>query len=408
MSIDTAAKDLANELLRQRYVEVLCHHDADGIAAGSIMAMALYRASIPFRLRITHRLSENDLPKTKPLLLCDLGSGLAELPEDTMVIDHHLSFFEGPYHVNPRLDGIDGDKDLSAAGAAYLVANALGDNRDLAGLILLGIIGDNQTLTGKNQEIYREALGNGIISKKRGFTLPGRNPAEQIELATKPFLNGLSGSEEESKNLIQQVSSGDTLQTDLLCSLLVLQASEICQTETLSSIWGDVWVLEREVVEHAQDMAFVVDSCGKAGAGSTAVSLCLRSSKLTEKAFDVARSHRKALIHEMNQFLTIPSSDATTPVLCSNQHLASDLADTIFYNIPLSFPVIVAVKKEDGSCSCSIRSNPKKGINLGEVVHDITQEFGGHGGGHQSRAGATFACEHLDKFVSGIAEVCGS
>jgi len=71
------------------------------------------------------------------------------------------------YHVNPRYDGIDGDTDLCAAGTAYLVANALGDNRDLAGLTLLGVIGDGQTLTGKNQDIYLGALGTGS-SVKRG------------------------------------------------------------------------------------------------------------------------------------------------------------------------------------------------------------------------------------------------
>jgi single-stranded DNA-specific DHH superfamily exonuclease len=168
MSIQTAANDLAHELARQESVEILCHHDADGIAAGSIMAMALYRSGIPFRLRITHRLSEENLPKHRPLLLCDLGAGLAGLPEDTMVIDHHLPLFEGPYHVNPRHEGLDGDTELCAAGTAFLVANALGDNRDLAGLPLLGIIGDGQQMIGKNQEIYREALANGIIRKKRG------------------------------------------------------------------------------------------------------------------------------------------------------------------------------------------------------------------------------------------------
>jgi len=61
--------------------------------------------------------------------------------------------------VNPRLDGIDAERELSAAGAAYLVANELGDNRDLAGLVMLGIIGDGQDLAGKNLEIFNEAMG---------------------------------------------------------------------------------------------------------------------------------------------------------------------------------------------------------------------------------------------------------
>ncbi|HOJ96481.1 MAG TPA: DHHA1 domain-containing protein [Methanospirillum sp.] len=408
MSIETAAKDLAYELSRQSSVDILCHHDADGIAAGSIMAMALYRAGIPFRLRITHRLSEDNLPKTRPLLLCDLGAGIAGLPEDTMVIDHHLPLFEGSHHVNPRLDGIDGDKELCAAGTAYLVANELGDNRDLAGLPLLGIIGDEQTLTGRNQEIYLDALANGIISKKRGITLPGRTPAEQIELAAEPFLQGISGSQEESLRIIHASTTGDTLQIDILCSLLVLHAAEICRPEAMDSLWGDIWVLEREVIENAHNMAFVVDSCGKAGHGSIAVSLCLRSSGLIEKAYEIARAHRLSLIQEMNRVLTKPPDKHMGPIMCSDMHLVSDLADIVFKNIPYRSPVIVAVQKNDGTCSCSVRTDGNNGRFAGEIVHQLACEYGGYGGGHQNRAGATISCENLNKFSQGIVEAFSS
>ncbi|PWR75180.1 DHHA1 domain-containing protein [Methanospirillum stamsii] len=408
MSIDTAAKDLASELLRQEYVEVLCHHDADGIAAGTIMATALYRARIPFRLRITNRLTEENVPALKPLLLCDLGAGLSGLPEDTMVIDHHVPFFEGPYHVNPRLDGIDGDLELSAAGAAYLVANALGDNRDLAGLVLLGIIGDGQKVTGKNQDIYFEALANGITTKKRGMILPGRTYKEQVMLSTEPFFKGISGSEEESDNLISMASDGEELSMDTLCSLLVIHASEICRPEVLHNLWGDVWHLEREVVENAHDLAFIVDACGKAGEGSVAASLCLRSPQKIDLAYETARNHRLELIREMNQYFTLPQTHEVTPVFCSKKSLSSDLADVIHRNIPGYLPVIVAFRNDDGTCSCSIRTRQKTGAFLGDVVHELAGECGGSGGGHQYRAGATISCDRLDAFVSGIAEVCNT
>lgn len=406
MSIDTAAKDLADELSHQDYVEVLCHHDADGIAAGTIMATALFRAHIPFRLRVTHRLSEQNLPSSKPLLLCDLGSGLSDLPEETMVIDHHIPFFEGPYHVNPRLDRIDGDTDLSAAGAAYLVANALGDNRDLAGLVLVGVIGDGQTITGKNQDIYLDALVNGIITKKRGLILPGRSPGEQVLLATEPFLAGVSGDLNSSEELVSQARDETGLSYDILCSLLVFHASGLCRPTALQNFWGDVWVLEREIMEKAHDLAFVVDACGKSGAGGTAVSLCLRSSPIADNAFEIAKNHRMALINEMNQYLTLPHSDEIAPVFCSDQTLASDLADTIIRNISSNLPVIVTVRNSDGTCTCSVRTEPGKGKNIGEMVYTQAHECGGTGGGHFNRAGAVISCEHLNKFISGISEEC--
>ena len=183
MSIESAAKDLATELVRHEQVEIICHHDADGIAAGAIMSIALYRARIPFRLRTVSRLQAETLPSGRETLLCDLGSGIADLPEETMVIDHHLPVFSGPNHVNPRLSGIDGDTSLSGAGAAYLVANAIGDNRDLAGLVLTGIIGDGQQLIGKNHEIFLEGIGNGADTEGRFYPFFG-TPSESFQFSS--------------------------------------------------------------------------------------------------------------------------------------------------------------------------------------------------------------------------------
>ncbi|HNS83356.1 MAG TPA: phosphoesterase, partial [Methanolinea sp.] len=57
MSLDEAAQRLAEHLGRQEFVEVYAHHDADGIAAGSILCMALLRRGIHFRLRVLARVS---------------------------------------------------------------------------------------------------------------------------------------------------------------------------------------------------------------------------------------------------------------------------------------------------------------------------------------------------------------
>lgn len=408
MTIDTAAKDLADEILRQESVDVLCHHDADGIAAGSIMGTALFRAGIPFRLRITDHISDNIYPKTQRLLLCDLGSGIDTLPDGTMVIDHHIPLFEGSFHVNPRLEGIDGDTDLSSAGTAYMVANHLGDNRDLAGLILLGIIGDGQTLTGKNLEIYHEALANGIIQKGRGIKLPGRTIQEKIALATEPFIPGISGSMEKSQNLVENTDFSDEGPYDLLLSLMIIDSAEICRPEVILGLWGDIWQLDREVIEDALSMAYVIDSCGKSGFGSLATSLCLRSSTEVNSAYELAYNHRIALIEEMNRFLASPLSEAAHIFMCNNLHVTSDLADVIQRNLPGELPVIITALRGDGRCSCSVRANIQNGKKLGEIVHDLAVECGGSGGGHQRRAGAIIDCEQINRFVAGISEVCGA
>ena len=226
MSLETAAGTVAEQMQRQEFVEVYAHHDADGIAAASILCHAMLRAGIRFRLRIRKEITLPDLGGDAAYLLCDLGAGVEGLPRDVMVVDHHLPLSEGEFHVNPRLAGIDGDRELSAAGAAYYVAQELGDNRDLAGLVIPGIIGDGQQMAGKNLEIFNEGIANGIIAPDRGITLPGRDMTERWYMAISPYLDGISGAEERITALLDQSrdpSQGDNgFRLDTLLSQVVL------------------------------------------------------------------------------------------------------------------------------------------------------------------------------------------
>ena len=180
MSLNTAAETVAEQISRQEFIEVFAHYDADGIAAASILCHAMLRSGIRFRLRVRQEITVKDLTGDDSYLLCDLGAGIKDLPHDAIVVDHHLPAFEGEFHANPRLASIDGDRELSAAGTAYLVAQKMGDNRDLAGLVIPGILGDGQEMTGKNLEIFNEAITNGIIVPDRGLTLPGRDMTERF------------------------------------------------------------------------------------------------------------------------------------------------------------------------------------------------------------------------------------
>jgi len=84
MILAEAAARLAGHLARQDFVEVYAHHDADGIAAGAIVCVALLRRGIRFRLRVVSHISRESLSSDTPILLCDLGSGIADLPREIM------------------------------------------------------------------------------------------------------------------------------------------------------------------------------------------------------------------------------------------------------------------------------------------------------------------------------------
>lgn len=401
MSLDAAAASLADRLLEQEFVEVLAHHDADGIAAASILCHAMFREDGRFRLRIRPDISTADLPGDGSVLLCDFGSALTDLPGDVMVVDHHLPRFEGDYHVNPHLAGIDGDRNLSAAGAAYLVAQRMGDNRDLAGLALLGIIGDGQALDGPNREIVNEGIANGFIAPRRGLRLPGRGLVEQLSLAVDPYLTGFSGEPDRTRALVAEVTDEDDMDTESLLTRLVLAAAPKASVSALCGIWGTTYSLGREVIDEALNLTAVVDACGKAGNGDIGASLCLRSSHALQEAWEIAARYRQEVVagirgaHRLDERVAIFAVD--------DGGVVSDVADALANDFVQTGPVFVIGRKGD-QCSISARCPPGIDLDLEVLMRTVAEACGGQGGGHRLRAGARIAADQADRFRQALLE----
>jgi len=395
MSLNAAAANLADHLLEQEFVEVLAHHDADGIAAASILCHAMFREGGQFRLRIRAGITAAEVPHDSSVLLCDFGSALTDLSGDVMVVDHHLPHSEGDYHVNPRLAGIDGDRNLSAAGAAYLVAQRMGDNRDLTGLALLGIIGDGQEIEGPNREISSEGIGNGFIAPRRGLRLPGRGLVEQFALSVNPYLVGFSGEPDAARALVAEVTDEDDVDVESLLSRVVLTAAPKASLSALCGIWGTTYSLGREVIDEATNLAAVVDACGKAGRGDIGASLCLRSTHALQEAWEITARYRQAVIAGIRGARRLDERLALFAV--DDGAVASDVADALANDLVQSGPVFVIGERGD-RYSVSARCPPGIDLDLEPLMRRVAEACGGQGGGHQRRAGALIGADQIDRF----------
>jgi len=409
MSLETAAGIVAEQVKRQEFVEVFAHHDADGIAAASILCHAMLRSGIRFRLRVRPEIKPSDLTGDSAFLLCDLGSGREDLPKTTMVVDHHLVRFEGEFQANPRLAGIDGDRELTAAGMAYYVAQALGDNRDLAGLVIPGILGDGQEFAGKNLEIFNEAIANGIIVPDRGLLLPGRDMTERWYMATSPYLDGISGNETLIADILdashdrRQAGNGPRL--DALLSRVILASAKGTAAGSLQAVYGDTLHLQREVIEDAHALTAIIDACGKTGHGEIGATLCLRSSHDIEQAWEITRQHRVQIIEGVRTARPLEGSPGVFEV--QGKTVASDIADILVRDLPYTNPVLVYAQGTDG-CHISARCPPGAKADIGPLMQRLAEACGGNGGGHVLRAGATIPCDRIGAFTKGWQEATAS
>jgi single-stranded DNA-specific DHH superfamily exonuclease len=414
VTIEDAAHELADEIRRHEFIELICHSDADGIAAAAIMGTALYRAGVRFRIRAKSRIRADMLPDSS-VLLCDLGSSLSDLPESTMVIDHHNPLFEGPLHVNPRLHNMNGDTELSGAGAAYIVANALGDNRDLCGLVIVGILGDEQEMVGKNKEICQEAIATGIIEHAHGLCLGGRTLEEKILWSTKPYFAGYSGDENAIASLFAKASKKKeenhsdrdrSLDTTLVSSLLVMCAIPYAGYDQICGLYGDTYTLTRETVADAHTMSILLDACAKSGASGEALAVAMRARVAPDAAFNKAHTYRMRIIAEMNKLhaeCSTKTGNQMLSVFQTDKHpLISDIADAIWNSYPRQGPIAVFGEIHENQARVSLRGTI--GVNLGICASELAEKHRGFGGGHLSRAGATVPADEIDAFMADIRE----
>ena len=397
MSLEEAAAKIASYLRSKDYVEVYSHHDADGIAAAAILTVALRRADIAFRLRFLPHLNKDDVERPELSVLCDLGASVSDFPESIVIIDHHVPYAAVPFHINPRLEGIDGESELSAAGCAYLVANALGDNRDLAGLVMVGIIGDSQKLSGMNQKIIGDAVGNNLIEVGKGVLLPGRTTKEQIASAVLPYLGNLSGDEETAEKIASLCmnTASDEAYTALLLSEIIVRSD--ASYHDLMSIYGESWKLLREAVQDAYAMTAVIDACGKAGRPDLGYAVAAGDMTQTDAAWETANAFRRKIIASA----AAAEAVAENVWLSDSVETASDVADIFVRSKQM--PVVVLARGTE-YLKVSARAPADSSVDFEQMMKTSAEKFGGAGGGHKTRAGGELplACESA--FIASVKE----
>ncbi len=194
---------------------VLVHHnDADGLSSAAVLGAALSRAGFAVRRIPLERVHPpinrriHDLHAGTPIIYVDLGARAAPMIAEvnrgrslTLIVDHHLA--EGTddpavFNLSTELFGLSGEREISAATAAWLAALTLDpDNRDLAYLGVVGAIGDSHErggrLVGENREALEEAISRGEVAVG---TADGRETYALVKFGPdtplKPFAKSLT------------------------------------------------------------------------------------------------------------------------------------------------------------------------------------------------------------------------
>jgi single-stranded DNA-specific DHH superfamily exonuclease len=415
------ARPAAEKIRKQKFVRVVSHHDADGITACGIVCLALRRQHIPFQATIVSNLDSSIdavLDPAMPVIFCDMGSGQPDIVNkyDAVILDHHMPQ-EGHknIHVNPHLVGIDGGTQMSASGVAYAFARVMGDNTDLAGLAISGAIGDKQQMIGPNRDILDEGVKNGVITVQKGLKL-GMGPVVKVlEYSIDPYFD-FSGRHDETEKFvgelglngdIERLSRDDLKRLGSALSLLLLKKSP---PDTIDSLFGDVYLLEKELIKDVYDFTNTVNSCGKTGQPGLGLSVCLRYEPALkdaeEKRFEYSGQILQALHKAISQVQEM-SAIRYLDICCSD--VTGAIASTIIRYVMPDKPIIV-LNADGDRVKVSARGTAlliRQGLDLSTSVRESATAVGGNGGGHKIASGASIPAAKSKEFLEAVNALVG-
>jgi len=433
---------------------IVSHLDADGLSAAGIMGAALERINAIFCIRIERWFDRNVVAeiasqKDSLTVLTDMGSGNLDMLNENVdgkplvILDHHQPIGEANesfLHINPHIFGIDGARDLSGSGIAYLTAKALSErNTDLACIGIVGALGDLQDkyedrrLGGANSLVVEDAVKSCSLRVETDLLFFGRETRpihKALAYTTTPFIPGISGEEDKSLALLADAGikpkDGEKWRalrdlsqeekTKLFSKLSDYLISKGYKSDTVMNLLGTVYILEKEEpwtpLRDAREFALLLNATGRTGRPGLGVAICMgdRSRCLVE-ANESLEEYRRTIteylqwldanpdrIEEMESIYVLHGGQTI------DEKVISAISTILSTNMPNMEKPIIAYSNipEENLMKVSARTVDtltRRGFNIGEIMRIASEKFLGTGGGHDIAAGAQVPYEQKDRFL---------
>ncbi|VVB88782.1 DHHA1 domain protein [uncultured archaeon] len=422
--LEALSRQVASAIVEYDTVRLISHNDADGLSAAGIMCNALYRRQILFHATIVSQFEQSTvelIEKTsrEAVILCDMGSGQVELAsklKNAIIIDHHKPTGKIEHvHFNPHLVGIDGSSQLCAACGAYMVAREMGDNTDLAGIALVGAIGDKQPMKGANKFILDEAVEKKAVTIRKGLRVGDVTVQELLEYGTDPYLD-ITGDKDKIKALVDALGIEGRLEElpeDKLIKLISVITLKLAKQGSLSaidSLIGDTYTLNNEVVHNVYDFVNILNACGKVEKAGLGMAMCMRDASVAEEALSTAREYQRTLIGILKSAeAQIKSKQNIRYLMLDDAKGAGIVAGTMTRYLYSDKPLVTLNEVED-KIKVSARGTRKlveSGLDLAAALREASAQVGGMGGGHDVASGATLPKGTAMRFIDIVDSIVG-
>jgi RecJ-like exonuclease len=424
------------------------------------MAMTLRRMGARFSLRTVSDLNSSVVEKMKAegrdfYVITDLGGGWAShlrkaLGDKWVIIDHHeiteeeILTDDGGQILNPWKFGIDGGREVSAGGMAYMVASALDfKNRDLSAIAVVSAVadrqdqGDKKSFFGLNAEILKTAQSLGLVSVDLDIILTGRETRpvhEALAYTLFHYIDGLTWNTEACYLLLKNAGiklKDDSRRWRALAEFSQEEKSTIVEAVAkfvdssdkrvsdilLDDLIGYVYTLSREdkrsQLRDAREFSTMLNACGRIGKAGVGIAMCMgdRNMALSEGE-EIMDMYKMTLRNNISTIFSEKwrlADDGKTTFVNGDGILEEGMLEavsTLLSGSPSLRGRLLFVRTlaKEGTYKFSSRKclDCKSQANLGVIMRQCSNALNGAGGGHSAAAGCSIPSYALDDFIAGI------
>ena len=427
----TDIKQFSDKFLEQtsdKKIQIISHFDTDGITSAAILTKTLERLEKHFSTKIVKALDQREidcLPENNAILILDLGSGsieqLGKTNKQIFIIDHHeISNENIPSNItifNPHLIGAE---NFCTAELSYLFSKSISeDNKDLAHLGIIGMIGD---IMEKNiNPIRNQIIGDSNVILKKGLLIyPSTRPLDKaLEFSSRPFIPGVTGNIAGTFELLNEtgierigkkykalIDLNEREMKDLTTAVMLRLPAKEAQDHI-----GNLYLIKLfNKIEDAREISAMINACSRMGESQIALLFCLGNAVARKKAERVHIKYRQQIISglkyieqekkvEGREYVIINAKDNVKDTIIGT--LASILSFSSTYK---EGTVIVAMAYNEDKIKVSTRMagrNNDSPRNLRELMNSITHTLGhGDSGGHKQAAGCTINIDSEQEFIN--------
>ena len=443
----------------EKEISIISHLDADGIASGSIISSALARLGAKCAVRTVSDMTLNVIAQMRSenhdfYIITDLGAGMVNefnqaLDNRWTIIDHHqipeqdMSIDDNDQILNAWKYGIDGGKEISAGGMAYMVATTLDrKNKNLSPIAIVSALadrqdqGDKQSLFGLNSEIVKTAQSLRLISMDLDLMLTGRETRpihESLAYTAFPYIEGLTWATESCYTLIKNagikmskngrwrvLSEISQDEKNIILNAIaeyVVNFSKNKEVNMIDNLIGYTYTLinedQRSLLRDAREFSTMLNACGRVRKAGVGIGICMgdrndllnEGEKIVIKYRTTLRNYISSIFAEKWRMI----DNGKSVFINGEGLLAEDMLGAISSLLSGSPTldgrlVFVRTLTNDGfykfSARKSLRSTSMS--DLGLIMRYCSESVEGSGGGHSLAAGCRIPSTRLEEFLSAV------